>query len=203
MGNLETVLAQILDSWGPAALFGLAVLETSFITGLAVPSGTAAAFAAALSRDDPATLLTIAVALTTGGWVGDAVGYGLGRWGGPRLLEGKGWTARGLRRHQATAGRFLGRHPLYSVTVARLVSFVRTVMPLSAGISGMRAPTYFTYELPGVVLWAALYLGIGILAGESWQLVSSLVGGGWLLLFAGVGAVLWHRGRRSLRRRRP
>lgn len=197
MADFGPLLAQILDTWGPGALFVLAILETSFVTGLVVPSGTAAAFAAAVSRDDPATLLAVTVATAAGGWVGDAVGFGIGRWGGPRLKEGPRWTGKALRRHQATAGRFLGRHPLYSVTVARLVSFVRTLMPLSAGMSGMGVATYFAFELPGVVLWTALYVGIGVLAGESWQLVSSLVGAGWLALFAVAGAVLWHRTRRS------
>lgn len=195
MGDMGPLLAQILDTWGPWALFGLAVLETSFVTGLVVPSGMAGAFAAALSRDDPATLAAIAVALVAGGWLGDALGYGVGRWSGPRLREGKGWTGRALERHEATAGRFLGRRPLYSVTGARLVSFVRTLMPLSAGMSGMRASVYFTFELPGVLLWTALYLGIGIVAGESWQVVSSVVGAGWLALFLAAGAVLWLRGR--------
>lgn len=203
MGEFGALLAQILDTWGPGALFVLAVLETSFVTGLVVPSGTAAAFAAAVSRDDPATLVAIAVATVSGGWVGDAVGYGIGRWGGPRLKEGSGWTGKVLRRHQATTGRFLGRHPAYSVTVARLVSFVRTLMPLSAGMSGMRVATYFTFEFPGVVLWTVLYVGIGVLAGESWQLVSSLVGAGWLALFAAAGVVLWIRAKRPGRGVRP
>lgn len=200
MDNLESVLAQGLQSWGPTALFAMAVLETSFLTGLLVPSGTAAAFLAALSRDDPAMLIAIGVAMTTGGWVGDTVGYGLGRWGGPRLLEGDGWTAKGLRHHRATWGPFLGRHPVYSVTAARMVSFVRTVMPMSAGISGMKPVTFFSFELPGLLLWAALYMGIGVLAGESWRLASSLLGGAWLALFAASGIVLWFRSRRRSRR---
>lgn len=197
MQELGPFLAEILVTWGPWALFVLAILETSFVTGLVVPSGTAAAFAAAVSRGEPETLVAIAVATTAGGWVGDVLGYGIGRWSGPRLLESRGWVGTVLRRHQETMGRFLGRHPVYSVTVARLVSFVRTLMPLSAGMSGMKPVTYLAFELPGVVGWAALYIGIGVLAGESWRLVSSMVGAGWLLLFVGVGLVFWAKARRK------
>lgn len=196
MGEAAALLQQLVADHGAWALFALAVLETSFVTGLVVPSGTAAAFAAGVSRDDPTVLLTILVFTTVGGWVGDVLGYAIGRAGGPRLIEGEGWVGNVMRRHQATAGRFLGRHPLYSVTVARLVSFVRTVMPLSAGMSGMAPATYLAFQLPGVVIWALLYVGIGILAGESWQLASSIVGGGWLVLFTLAGAVLWFRTRR-------
>lgn len=196
MGDFGGFLAQIVETWGPGALFVLAILETSFVTGLVVPSGTAAAFAAAVSRNDPHTLLAITAATVAGGWVGDALGYFIGRSAGPPLMDRRGWVGSVLRRHRATGGRFLGRHPLYSVTVARLVSFVRTLMPLSAGMTGIRPVAYFTFELPGVILWAALYIGIGILAGESWQLVTSMVGAGWLALFAGAGVVLWFRTRR-------
>ena len=62
MEDLGPLLSQFLTTWGPATLFVLAILETSFVTGLVVPSGTAAAFAAAVSRDEPATLVAITVA---------------------------------------------------------------------------------------------------------------------------------------------
>lgn len=197
MSDVALILSQVLDTWGPVALFVLAILETSFVTGLVVPSGTAAAFAAAVSRNDPSTLVVITVATVAGGWVGDFVGYLIGSWAGPRLVDNQGWVGSVLRRHQATAGRFLGRHPLYSVTAARLVSFVRTLMPLSAGMSGMRLLPYLVFELPGVVLWGLLYVGIGVLAGESWRWVSSAVGAGWMALFALIGFVLWLRNRRG------
>ncbi|MDT8341704.1 MAG: DedA family protein [Longimicrobiales bacterium] len=201
MTDLGPVLAQILDSWGLPALFVLAVLETSFVTGLVVPSGAAAAFAAAVSRDDPATLLGVAVAAAAGGWLGDVVGFAVGRASGPRLLDGRGWSGRIFRRHRTTAGRLLGRHPLYSVTFARLVSFVRTLMPMSAGASGMTAATFLAYQLPGVLLWTALYLGIGVAAGESWQAATSLVGAGWLIVFLLIGTGLWIRARQQARAR--
>jgi len=194
--DFGAVVAPLLESYGPWALFALAILETCFVTGLVVPSGTAAAFAAAVAAEGPDDWLLIAAAIIAGGWVGDWVGYWIGRSAGPGLVEGQGWIGHLFRKHQDVAGRFLGRQPFYSVTVARLVSFVRTLMPMSAGMSGVRPTTFLLYELPGVVLWAVLYVGIGVLAGESWQLVSSLVGAGWLVLFAALGLILWVRARR-------
>lgn len=198
MSEWSAALLAVVESYGPAALLVMAFLETSFITGLVVPSGAAGALAAALAREDPATLASIAGALAVGGWLGDWTGYGIGRWSGPRLQASSGWTGRTLRAHEATMGRYLGRHPLYSVTVARLVSFVRTLMPLSAGMSGVRPHTFLLFELPGLLGWVALYVGIGALAGESWERVSSLVGAGWLVVFGVAGLVLWYRnGRRK------
>lgn len=197
MTEFTTLLVDVVETWGPWALFVMAIAETSFVTGLVVPSGAAAAVASALSRDEPATILAITAAVAAGGWIGDMIGFAIGRWSGPRLQESSGWAGGILRRHEATMGRFLGRHPLYSVTVARLVSFVRTLMPLSAGMSGMRPATYVVFELVGVLLWTALYVGIGVLAGESWEQVTSLVGTGWVVVFTVGGLILWLRSRRQ------
>jgi len=193
---VEDLLAGLLGPYGLWSLFGLAILETCFITGLAVPSGTAAAFVAAVGGGDPVDLLPVVLAITAGGWIGDWVGYGIGRAAGPGLLERPDWIGSTLRRHRTAAAGFLDRNPFYSVTVARLVSFVRTLMPMSAGMSRIGPFTFFVYELPGVVLWAVLYVGAGYLAGESWQRVTSLVGTGWLILFALGGGALWLRSRR-------
>ncbi|HSM05251.1 MAG TPA: DedA family protein [Longimicrobiales bacterium] len=196
MEDLGPLFSGLLGPYGLWSLFGLAILETCFVTGLVVPSGTAAAFVAAVGGGDPVDLFPVVLAITAGGWIGDWVGYGIGRAAGPSLLERPGWVGGTLRRHRATAGRFLDRHPFYSVTVARLVSFVRTLMPMSAGMSRIGPFTYFVFELPGVVAWAVLYVGVGYLAGESWQFVTSLVGVGWLVLFGVVGGLLWLRARR-------
>jgi membrane protein DedA with SNARE-associated domain len=128
--------------------------------------------------------------------VGDLTGYAIGRASGERLREGGGRVARTLRRHDRTLGRFLGRHPVFSVTGARLVAFVRTLMPISSGMARLPVSQFVLFDIPGVLLWLALYMGIGWLAGESWRTVSSLVGAGWALIFAVVGGLLWIRARR-------
>lgn len=175
----------------------LAVLETSFVTGLVVPSGTIAALAMAIADQTGAPIMPIVAATISGGFVGDMVGYGIGRGVGESLREGDGWTARSLRKYESTAGAVLGGHPVYAVSVARVVSFVRTVMPLNAGMAGMPLARYVALEIPGLLAWAALYLSIGLLAGRSWALVSSLVGTGWLVVFAAFGGVYWWRARRT------
>jgi len=173
----------------------LAVLETSFVTGLVVPSGTVAAMAVAIADQTGGAIAPIALATVTGGFVGDMTGYAIGRGAGERLREGRGWAARTLRQYERTAGRMLGGHPVYAVTVARIVSFVRTIMPLNAGMSRIPFARFVALEIPGLLVWAVLYLSIGLLAGRSWALVSSLVGTGWLLLFLTVGVVYWWRAR--------
>jgi membrane protein DedA with SNARE-associated domain len=186
----------LIEAYGPGVLALLAFLETCFVTGVVVPSGMATAFATVLVLNGSLEFTPVAVAALGGGFAGDVTGYWIGRLGGERLREGRGVAARALARHDASSGRFLSGHPVFSVTVARLVAFVRTVMPVASGVARIPFPTYLLYEIPGLLAWAALYMGIGVLAGESWERASSIVGGGWALIFVVAGLVLWSRGRR-------
>ncbi len=174
----------------------MAFLETCFVTGFVVPSGMAAAFATALAAQGQLDYLPVAAAAIGGGFAGDVTGYWIGRRGGQALREGQGMAARALAKHDATTGRFLSGHPFFSVTVARLVAFVRTVMPIASGVAGVRFGTFLLYEIPGLLAWAALYMGVGLIAGESWERAGSIVGGGWALVFAVAALVIWARHKR-------
>ena len=88
------------------------------------------------------------------------------------------------------------------MTGARLVSFVRTLMPGMAGFSGLRYRTFLLFDLLGLGLWGSLYVGMGVLAGENWRRVSSLVGSGMLLVFLVAAWILWRGVKASARSRR-
>jgi len=131
------------------------------------------------------------VAATVGGAVGDSIGFWVGRRAGERALLGDGRWARRIAPGRAALERLYGKHPVYSVTVARLISFVRTMMPMAAGMSGLPYRTYLLYELVGLVVWTAMYVAIGVLARESWGVVTQLVGVGGTAVFAVVGVSIW------------
>jgi len=180
-----------LTTYGPWLIFVMAILETCFITGLVVPSGLATAVGTVLATQGELSLQQVVMAALAGGWLGDALGYWVGRASGEALLHGDHRLARMAAPHHERVNRFLGRHPVYSVTVARWVSFVRTLMPMAAGMSGIRFGIYLMYELPGLVGWVALYVAVGFLAGESWEVVTQIIGVGGTAAFAGAGVVFW------------
>ena len=184
-------LLELLVAYGPALLFTLAVLETSFVTGLLVPSGVATSLATVLALQGRVELVPMIVAATAGGAVGDSIGFWVGRRAGERALLGDGRWARRIAPGRAALERLYGKHPVYSVTVARLISFVRTMMPMAAGMSGLPYRTYLLYELVGLVGWTAMYVAIGVLARESWGVVTQLVGVGGTAVFAVVGVSIW------------
>lgn len=196
----STLPALVLDA-GPWVLLVLAWAETSFVTGLVVPAGFATAAGAMLAGLGYLPLVEVAGFAATGAALGDSTGFWIGRRSGDLLERGTGRTARVWRRHGPRLRRIFRRHPFVSVTLARLVAFVRTLMPLSAGGGRLSYPHFLVYDLPGVAAWTAGYVAVGLVAGESWRRVVGWVGAGWAAFFAAAVLVAW-LGARIRRRKR-
>lgn len=201
MDPVSARLLEALPLYGPWLLFAAATLETCFITGLLVPSGVATSVGTVLALEGTLQLPAVVVAALAGGALGDSIGFWIGRKAGERLLRGGGRTARMMRRRHSSTLAWFGRHPFYSVTLARTVSLVRTVMPIAAGMSGLPYRRYLPYELTGLALWAGLYVAIGMIAQEGWQVATRIVGAGTAAIFVAAGVGLWltvrKRGRRD------
>lgn len=201
MDPLTGKLLELLADSGPALLFAFAALETCFLTGFFVPAGVAVSVGTVLALEGSLELPQVAASALAGGALGDSLGFWVGRATGERILEGQGRWARLVKRHQGDLGRLLGKNPIYSVTLARLVSFVRTVMPMAAGMSGLAYARFLPYELLGLVGWVVLYVTIGVVAQESWEVATRLVGFGGGLAFAAGAYALWVALRRRSRQR--
>lgn len=174
----------------------MAVAETAFVTGLVVPAGVATSLGAFLASQGHFGLLEITLFAAAGALLGDSLGFWIGRKGGGRLRVRKGRLGELVGRQRARAGRLFDFHPLYAVSFARLVAFVRTLMPVTAGTSRMRYHRFVVYDLLGVAGWTAMYVAVGVLAGASWRRVSAWIGTGWAILFVVVGLVACLVGRR-------
>lgn len=206
MGPFDDLFVQLAEH-GPKMLFALAVLETCFVTGLVVPSGVATSLATILALEGRAEFVPMVIAAGTGGFIGDSVGFWVGRrWGTWLFRDGSRW-ARLVGAHRREMDDVFRGHPIYSVTGARLVSFVRTLMPSAAGMSGMSYRRFLPYELAGLVGWLLLYVTIGLAGRQGWRTAADVVGVGGAALFvlASFVALSLTRRRRAAARaaRRP
>lgn len=182
MDMVATIFEQ-LTAHGPWLLFAMAILETCFVTGLVVPSGVATSAATIIALEGGMALPAVVGAAISGGFIGDSLGFWIGHaWGEHVLRDGGRWRSMlGSRLDRAEA--LFGRHPVYSVTVARLISFVRTVMPMGAGMSGISYRRYLPYEIAGLLGWAAIYVTIGFAGREGWRVASRYFGIGGVVAF--------------------
>lgn len=174
---------------GPWLLFAMAILETCFVTGLVVPSGLATSAATIIALEGGLAFGPVVIAAVCGGFTGDTIGFWIGRaWGERVLREGGRWRG-ALGGRLRDAEQLFGRHPVYSVTVARLISFVRTVMPMAAGMSGISYRRYIPYEIVGLFGWASIYVAIGFAGREGWQVATRIFGMGGAVAFFVASAV--------------
>lgn len=193
---MDPELTSLLLRAGPFLLFVLAAAETAFVTGLVVPAGVATALGAFLASEGVLVLGEVAAGAGLGAAAGDSLGFWLGRRYGRSLLAGPG-RLRGLaRRQEPRASALFGRHPIYAVSLARTASFVRTLMPMVAGMSRISYRRFLVFDLVGIVAWGALYIGVGYLADRGWRRVSGALGTGWAVVFLMVGIGLWLAARR-------
>jgi membrane protein DedA with SNARE-associated domain len=185
MDPVTARLIEALPTYGPWLVFVMAALETSLLIGFFVPAGLATSVGTVLALQGTLSLAAVVAAALVGGALGDSLGFWVGRVAGERVLSGRGRLGRMVTSRERRLGRFFGRQPVYSVTVARTVAFVRTVMPIVAGVSGIKYARFLVFDLAGVAVCVGLYVGIGTLSEGSWQILTRLMGvGGALTLIA-------------------
>lgn len=151
-------LDHVLSSFGYLAVFAFVGIES---LGVPFPGETmlitASLYAAATGHLDIAAVIAFAAA---GAIIGDNAGYGVGRWGGLRLLRRYGKYVR-IDERRLRLGRYVFmRHGGKVVFFGRFVSVLRTYAAFLAGANQMRWQRFLLYNALGGVVWALIY-GLG------------------------------------------
>jgi len=148
------------DQTGPflfyAAVFGLVFAGTGLFVGAFIPfiTGDSLVFAAGLvaaANQDTINIFVMVVGVGIAAWLGDQVGYTLGRhYGRPYLDKRKGkWLKNAIEKSEV----FYVRYGWWSIVVARFVPWGRVIIPALAGISKMNYYKFFSANAVGALLW--------------------------------------------------
>lgn len=192
----------LLIRLGPPVLFLVTMAETALFLGLLIPAEATVLLAGFLAFRGVFGLQEVLAATILGGLVGDQAGYLLGRHGGTRWAARQGRMGQLWRRHERRAKRLFRRHSVFAVTLARFVSFVRTLTPWFAGMAALPYGRFLFYDLLGVVGWGVASVAAGYLAGESWDIVAGAIGSVMAVIvfvLLGFVALAGWRGRRRAR----
>ena len=177
-----------IELYGPWLVGGMAMFETALIIGLFLPTEPTLIIATAFALQGHFSFGAVAGAAVLGAALGDSAGFMVGRWGGRRVLRGSGRVARLARRHQDRALDLFEKHSGFSVSLARMVPFVRTLMPLVAGSTSVAYRRFLAFDLLGIAGWAFVGLGIAYAAARGWQIGVGSMGVGWATI-AGAGLI--------------
>jgi membrane-associated protein len=139
-----------------AAVFGLVFAGTGLFIGAFIPfiTGDSLVFAAGLvaaAHQDSINIFVMVIGVGIAAWLGDQVGYTLGRhFGRPYLDKRQGkWLKRAIVR----SDQFYERYGWWSIVVARFVPWGRVIIPALAGISKMNYYKFFSANAVGATLW--------------------------------------------------
>jgi membrane protein DedA with SNARE-associated domain len=155
---------RFLAQFGYAAVFAFVGIES---LGIPFPGETmliaAALYAGATHHLEIGGVI---IAAAAGAIIGDNIGFGIGHWGGYRLLLRYGRYIR-LHEGRVKLARYLfARHGGKVVFFGRFVSVLRTYAAFLAGTARMPWPRFLAFNAAGGIVWATGY-GVGAyLAGD-------------------------------------
>jgi membrane protein DedA with SNARE-associated domain len=166
---LETV--QSVDPVARTLIAGLGImLETSVLVGLIVPGDTIV-LVASTGVDGPVEYVALAVTVIVGALIGESIGFGLGRWFGPRIEQSRLGRRIGAE-NWARAQRYLDRRGGPAIFISRFLPVLHSLIPLTVGMSTMRYRRFIAWTLPACVIWAFAYVTVGSVAAGGYREVS-------------------------------
>ena len=165
MSTAVLALPDILDPmyWlGANGVFGSAVLPGILIivfieTGLLFPllPGESLLFTGGLLASHPqppVSIWVLAPSVAVVAVAGDQTGYFIGRRLGPALFKKE--DSRFFKKHYVTESHaFFEKYGPWAIILARFAPFVRTFVPVVAGVSYMRYPVFLGFDIVGGIAW--------------------------------------------------
>lgn len=175
-----------------AVVFLVASAESLAVVGLIVPGAAVMVAAGALVAFGAIGFWPTLFAAVTGAIVGDGISYWVGHHYRERLRSL--WL---FHRHPEWLSRgenFFRRHGGKSVLFGRFVGPVRPIIPVVAGMVGMRPGAFYSVNVLSALAWAPAYLLPGMAFGASLALagvVAARLAALLVMLGALAGLVLW------------
>jgi membrane protein DedA with SNARE-associated domain len=180
-------------TWVVLLIVGAVVFaEDALFVGFVIPGETAAILGGVAASRGPVPLAAVLAVVIVAAIVGDSVGYEVGKHFGPRLLDLKIFAKR--RERLQDAQDFLARRGGVAVFLGRWVAFFRAVMPALAGTAQMPYRRFLLVNAAGGIVWGAVVVTLGYLAGNSYARIEHTVGRTAALVVLGlvvVGFIAW------------
>ncbi len=162
-------------AWVVLLVVGAVVFaEDALFVGFVLPGETAAVLGGVAANTGHVPLWAVLVVVIAAAIVGDSVGYEVGKHLGPRILGSSLFDKR--REGLGRAQDFLRERGGWAVFLGRWTAFFRAVMPALAGTSKMHYPRFLAFNAAGGILWGAVVVAIGYLAGASYAKVEGTFG---------------------------
>ncbi|HZM63741.1 MAG TPA: DedA family protein [Candidatus Saccharimonadales bacterium] len=162
----ESLLGGISVIGALAIIAALVFAESAFLVGLFVPGGdTLLIVTGILAAQGSLPLVGVMIVIFLAAAIGDNVGYYIGEKTGPKVFKQKGGIF--FRKEYAEwAAAFYQKHGSKTVVIARFIAYVRTFVPLLAGIAKMPRLKFTFYNIFGALFWTLSLVLLGYWLGK-------------------------------------
>ena len=151
----------LIGAFGAFAVLGVCAIvfiETGLLVGFFLPGDSLLFTTGLLIATDviQTPIWIVAPLIGFAAFLGDQVGYQIGRASGPRVFNRP--NSRLFRQEYVDkTAEYFERFGGRTIIIARFVPIVRTFAPVVAGVGHMRYRTFVTYNIIGALLW-----GVGV-----------------------------------------
>ena len=166
----------VLDVIGALGYIGLALLLVAENLFPPIPSEVVLPLAGFLVGRGDLSLWGAIFAATFGSVAGALVLYGLGRWGGRRLVLRYGQWLRVDEKRLGQAEGWFRRYGDWVVLFARVVPVARSIVSIPAGTMKMPVLRFVLLTTLGSAAWNSILIGAGVVLGANWQAVEGWMG---------------------------
>jgi membrane protein DedA with SNARE-associated domain len=170
-GFLEA-LASPLEHYGLWGVFFLVMVEDF---GIPVPGETVIIAASIYAGSGRLNVVAVGVVAFVAAVFGDNIGYGIGRFGGRRLVDRWGKYVFLTPERLDKAEEFFDRQGAKIITIARFIEGLRQANGIIAGITKMHWARFIAYNALGAALWVGTWVSVGYFAGQHINTIYSLV----------------------------
>lgn len=145
-------------------LFSVLLLENGILPAAFLPGDSLLLFTGLLISQDVLHFGWVNLVMILGAVIGTWLGYLQGIWlGNTKLVQG--WIAHLPKKYYDKTQILFHKYGLQALFIGRFIPFVRTAMPIMAGISGLHSKKFHIYNLISATLWIFLIVTVGYLIG--------------------------------------
>lgn len=199
MESLIELIQPYFVQWGYLIVFLMALLENSAFVGAFVPGDVVLLLAGFYAERSTLDLPPISALAFTGALLGDTIGYGIGRFGGRRVVDRFG--KRFLHEERlARVDRYFQEYGMWAVAMGRITPVIRTINTFTAGLARMPFPRFLVSVAFAAGVWAIVMPIVGFLFSGSLEVVRRALGWAGVVVFAIFVLVLYWTYRRMVSR---
>jgi membrane-associated protein len=178
----------LIATFGYLGMFLTVFIETGLLVGFFLPGDSLllAAGIFAATPGSPISIVPTILVFIAGSFLGDQLGYWVGRLAGPRVFNRP--QSRFFDPENVTKAKaFFDKYGVLTIIVARFVPVVRAFAPTMAGVTKLNYAMFIGLSAVGAILWGAGVTSLGYFLG---QLIPDLEKYIYLVVIGGILAAV-------------